>query len=116
VRDLFFRQPVKLVDQGVYLLIRGLYLTQEGSLLVGSTGLIQSSPSRGFEVESILIIMSMVSSISKKEGRITGYMYLIVELNIFADFSSTLFLKRNTPQLAAAGIKGMRIQLRIGSA
>jgi hypothetical protein len=42
-------------------------------------------------VESILIIMSMVSSISKKEGRITGYMYLIVELNIFADFSSTLF-------------------------
>jgi hypothetical protein len=32
--DLLFSQPVKLVDQGVYLSIRGLYLAQKECLLV----------------------------------------------------------------------------------
>jgi hypothetical protein len=35
--DLFFRQPVKLVDQGVYLSVCGLYLTLEAGLLMRYT-------------------------------------------------------------------------------
>ena len=36
--DLILSQSIKLVDQGVYLLICGLYLALEGGLLVWCTG------------------------------------------------------------------------------
>jgi hypothetical protein len=39
--DLIFSQPVKLVDQGVYLPVGGIDLAQEGGLLVGRAGLLK---------------------------------------------------------------------------
>jgi hypothetical protein len=39
--DLLFSQPVKLVDQGVYLSIGGFYLALETGLLVRDAGFIE---------------------------------------------------------------------------
>jgi hypothetical protein len=38
--DLFFCQPAKFVDQGVYLSICGFYLALEAGLLMGRAGLL----------------------------------------------------------------------------